>query len=380
MQLKFIEYVEFPKTDREWRLEGTALSQINLVVGKNATGKTRMLNLIASLAKLITGEIKEIFQAGSYVAKFQKDGTSWEYLLEYDNAVVTREELLLDGTDMLHRGEGSIGRIVAEDIENKPRIRFQADARQVAVLSKRDAVQHGFLEPLHDWALSVRHFRFGGDMGNLAVAVKGPEIEINDRDTSQLVPILHKALKKYGETFKESVKADMAAIGYPLDDLQIRRPPNTIVHSLVPAELVGVAAKETELKSATDQNFMSSGMFRALSLLIQTTYFSLENSGGCFLIDDIGDGLDFERACGLIDLLRDKAQKSSIQLIMSTNNRFIMNRIPLEHWCVLHRKGSLVQGWNDSNSHDAFERFKITGLNNFDMLATGFLNRMKGDG
>jgi AAA15 family ATPase/GTPase len=41
MQFVFIEYDEFPNTDREWRLEGVSFSQINLVVGRNATGKTR---------------------------------------------------------------------------------------------------------------------------------------------------------------------------------------------------------------------------------------------------------------------------------------------------------------------------------------------------
>ena len=167
--------------------------------------------------------------------------------------------------------------------------------------------------------------------------------------------------------------SDMKAVGYPLDDLEIRRPANTIVHTIISADIVGVAAKETGLRSATDQSFMSSGMFRALSLIIQTTYFCFENTGGCFLIDDIGDGLDFERSCTLVELLREKAKASAIQLIMSTNNRFIMNKVPLEEWCVLERDGHTVRGINYLNAADAFERFKITGLNNFDLLATDYL-------
>lgn len=41
----------------EWQLEGCALNQdINLIVGKNATGKTRTLNVIASLTDFLAGE------------------------------------------------------------------------------------------------------------------------------------------------------------------------------------------------------------------------------------------------------------------------------------------------------------------------------------
>ena len=381
MRLVFIKYAEFPQKDNEWSFDGISLSQINLLVGKNATGKTRTLTLINSLADLITGHIPEIFQSGMYEAAFEHEEKTWKYFLEYDNSQVSKEELCLNDENVLHRGAGNIGRILAADIDDKPaKIKFQADARKVAILTKRDALQHSFLEPLHEWASSVRHFKFGGDMGGLAIAVKGVQIELNDRDTSQLIPIMNKALQKYKEEFKKSVITDMESLGYKLDDLEIRRPANAIIRGLIPGDLVGISAKETGLRSATDQMTMSQGMFRALSLLIQTTYYALEKKGGCIIIDDIGEGLDYERSCLLIDLLRKKALTSSMQLIMSTNNRFIMNKVPLEEWCVLHRSGNKVRGWNYANARDAFERFKITGLNNFDLLATDYVQKVKGDG
>jgi hypothetical protein len=47
------------------------------------------------------------------------------------------------------------------------------------------------------------------------------------------------------------------------------------------------------------------------------------------LIDDIGEGLDFDRSSRLIKLLIEIAEKNeNIRLIMSTNDRFVMNAVP----------------------------------------------------
>ena len=74
-----------------------------------------------------------------------------------------------------------------------------------------------------------------------------------------------------------------------------------------------------------------------------------------------------------IDLLRGKAREFGFQLIMSSNDRFVMNKAPLEEWCVLQRRGNRVRVRNYENSREAFEEFKFTGLGNFDFFATDFL-------
>jgi len=56
------------------------------------------------------------------------------------------------------------------------------------------------------------------------------------------------------------------------------------------------------------------------------------------LIDDIGEGLDYERSKKLIDLIIQKAKKYAVQLIMTTNDRFVINKTPLEYWLVIKRE------------------------------------------
>ncbi len=120
---------------------------------------------------------------------------------------------------------------------------------------------------------------------------------------------------------------------------------------------------------------ISQGMFRALSLIIQINYFSFLNKPSCIVIDDIGEGLDFERATKLIQLLIQKSEKSDVQLIMSTNDRFVMNNVPLKYLSIIQRvsKGSKI--YNYQNSKKIFDEFEFTGLNNFDFFAKKFFEK-----
>jgi hypothetical protein len=59
---------------------------------------------------------------------------------------------------------------------------------------------------------------------------------------------------------------------------------------------------------------------------------------------------------------------------MSTNDRFVMNNVPLEYWQVIQRDGGKCKIFNYKNSKEKFDDFEYTGLNNFDFLATDFIN------
>ena len=117
---------------------------------------------------------------------------------------------------------------------------------------------------------------------------------------------------------------------------------------------------------------MSQGMFRALSLLVQITYSQLLNKPVCILIDDIGEGLDYNRSTALVKLLIEKAQKTPVQLVMATNDRFVMNNVPLEYWSVMQRIGTVSKIHNYRNSPEIFKKFELTGLNNFDFFSSKY--------
>jgi len=92
----------------------------------------------------------------------------------------------------------------------------------------------------------------------------------------------------------------------------------------------------------------------------------------CIVIDDIGEGLDYERSSSLIKILIEKAQTGLVQLIMTTNDEFIMNGVPLEYWSVIERKPGSAKLHNIFNSEDQFKQFQFIGLNNFDFFTSKF--------
>jgi len=177
---------------------------------------------------------------------------------------------------------------------------------------------------------------------------------------------------------------DMEKIDYPIHKVDVE------LAKYLPD--FGLNVQEAELDDITDQMEMLQGMFRSLSLLVQLNYSLWAEIPSCILIDDIGEGLDYERSKGLIDLIIDKVKNSPVQMIMATNDQFVMDKIPLEYWSVVQRirnkfvmdktpleYWSVVQRirnksvfYNYTNAKQAFDDFVFTGLNNFDFFATEF--------
>ena len=129
----------------------------------------------------------------------------------------------------------------------------------------------------------------------------------------------------------------------------------------------------------TEQAEISQGMFRALSLFIQINYSLLASKPSCIVIDDIGEGLDYQRSSSIIKIVIEKAETGLVQLIMSTNDEFIMNGVPIEYWSFIERTPGRAKLHNIYNSREKIEEFKFIGLNNFDLFTSEFLLQKEGD-
>jgi hypothetical protein len=375
VKLKSIKYFERLGHPKEWTLDGLALGPINLVVGKNATGKTRTLNIIWTLAKMLVAEPKFRSLNAGYDVLFDNDGQMLRYILYIDNGKVTREEVYAGSAQLLVRGAGGEGEILT--IEERKKIRFRPPEYELAVVARRDSLQHPFLEPLHDWATGVRHYTFGTQLGkdHFSLSMKGIA-EADDRDPAQVVAIFRKAFREFGPRFIQAVQRDMNDLHYDLQGVETLAPENIVLlRGGVPTEVLAIGVRERGVSGVVDQGEMSQGMFRALSILIQVNYSQMAHRANCILIDDIGEGLDFDRSAQLIQLLRRKAQESSFQLVMSTNDQFVMNHVPLEEWSVLQREGSHIRVRNHENSKEAFEYFRFVGMSNFSFFEMDFVNQ-----
>ncbi len=369
MRITSLNYVQWEETPREWKVEGLQFGPMNLLVAGNASGKSRVLTVTSGLARFLSGERKVAILSGNYDTTFDHDGEVLRYELSIKDTKIIRERLSIDGEHRLERGVGGQGRIWGATV--KQFIDFQIPETELAVVAKRDPIQHPFLQPLNDWGKSLYHYQFGTQLGKDRLGVidpRRPPTALDPRNPNQVLGIYRKGQQGFGEKYKDAIKRDMGDIGYLIDDVGTQRPVSLIPQNQ--ANVVALYVKETGLGEITDQVDMSQGMFRALSLIIQLNFSEMTQKPSCVLVDDVGEGLDFERACALIKLLMTKAEKSSTQLLMATNDRFIMNAVPVESWTVLRRVGQTIKVHNYANSKARFEEFRSKGLSSFDFFAT----------
>jgi|SRR3972149_483309 len=374
MYLKSLDYSEWIGTQNEWSIKGFTLKKINLIVGKNASGKTRALNIIANVGNLISGHLPKIYASGNHYLKFNDDD-KLEYTLNIEENKIVKEELVKDNKKLLDRGLNGIGKIFAVKLNDF--IEFQTPDNVLACLARRDSVQHPYFEELYQWGNLIRHYHFGSSLGkeHLVAAATEKIDKIDLKDENNIVNIFRSGFENFKDKFLELIIADMKEIGYDIE-VALYAPLINIQVKGIPGGVIGIIVKESDIIKNINQLEMSQGMFRALSLLIHVTYNILtETSPICILIDDIGEGLDFERSTALIKLLMEKAKLYPIQLVMTTNDRFTMNSVPLEYWSVIHRVGSKCKMFNYENSKKTFEEFAYSGLSNFDFFSTEFYEK-----
>jgi hypothetical protein len=216
--LKSLTYLERKGQPKEWTLEGLNLGPINLLVGRNATGKTRVMNVILNLARIFFSEPKIRLENSGYELLFEGK-EQLRCIFEILDGKVEKEELYFREELKLTRGHGGEGEIVFAS-ENGKKIRFKPPENELAAVARRDSLQHPFLEALHEWAIAVRHYTFGTSLGkeSAAVFIKGGP-DPDDRDSNQVIGIYRKAEKEFNSLFKEAVISDMAELHYNIEEI-----------------------------------------------------------------------------------------------------------------------------------------------------------------
>lgn len=375
LKFRSLQYSEYEGKPREWILNRVTFGDIALMVGKNASGKTRVLNIINGLASLLSGKAPTAYLSGHWRVEFEVGNSEYSYEVKFENHTVATEILKLDGKVYLKRATNGIGKIFHAG--EAKQLKFQAPSSRLAAVLRRDSIQHPFLEPLFEWGSSVEHFAFGTELGKSFVAIfkdssTGSE-NISDAgaaetlDPNQVVALFRRGEKKFGRDFASRILRDLKPLGYDCTEIGLEVLESTDIKSPFPPSCLFL--QERDLPCHTRQIEMSMGMFRSLALAIRLNFAIMTGSPICILIDDIGEGLDFERSSSLIQMLIQKAEKTPFQLFMTTNDRFVMNGVPLKYWSIIHRMGGTVAIINEKNNKKVFDNFRFMGLNNFDFFA-----------
>ena len=176
--------------------------------------------------------------------------------------------------------------------------------------------------------------------------------------------------KYLNDESKKIVVNDFNSLGYKIAEILLDKFPYR-------QDSDALYVVEDGLESRLSEYQLSQGMFRALALIVYIQHVVQNNYVSIILIDDLGEGLDYERATKLGKLLVEKLENSNIQFIATSNDSFLMDVIPIKYWNILQRDGNTVRALNYHNSKERFDKFLMTGLSNFDLFSSDYLMRPK---
>ena len=349
--MKLIKF-SYSQTNGRWQIKDVAVDDLNLIVGKNATGKSRLLIILNAFKKMIlSGPI----YWGTFNFQFLNDkGERIDYIIEKDGNSL-KETFSVNGNEILRRDDLS-AEIKSVGTGDKTTVHPPKD--KLVLHIRRDVLEYPHFEDLVTWCSKLHTFKFGHIHSNSFLTDDSGR-------SSDLMSLkdLSTPLKDLEGPTKEQLIKELNSIGFTILDLTTSKE----------VQDNQIYVKEADIDSEIQQSSLSQGMFRAISLMIYVNYLLQKNELSVLLVDDLCEGLDYLRSSKLGKILFNKLKDSGVQFIATTNDYFLMEHVPLKYWNVLNRKGSTVTSLNYSNSKSLFEDFKFTGLSNFDFFSSDYL-------
>jgi AAA15 family ATPase/GTPase len=348
---------------KNWDLKDLELGDTNLIVGKNATGKSRTLLAIDFLYQMITQKIG-IDWGVKWDITFKtksNDFIVFKFNSKYTNEGVTSEEIIINNEKVLQRTskEAQIKNYLTGEFDE-----INPPDNKLVIHVNRDVKKYPYLEEIATWAENSYGFKFG-NISPFGISSFGrPKRQEYDLLTSiENIPKLFKELNK--RNTKELLK-DLETIGYG-NVSKLSFEDDDFTDTLI--------VNETDLNINVPHHRLSQGMFRALSVLIFLEYLTSKKQPATVVIDDLCEGLDYDRATKLGKLVFLKCEQNDIQLVATSNDMFLMDVVDIHNWNILQRKGKLVTALNSKNSPELFENFSYTGLSNFDFFSSDYISK-----
>lgn len=343
-----------------WTAKHIELFPQNLLVGKNAVGKSTLIRSLSNAAAFlsqrkllnnqgIVGGMVAIEGADFIVVyrfQWKNDKVYDEYLsVLYPNGEPGKEsEVWIERTPDEAKFKGSI--------VNPPQDKLLLNM-------KRDVVRYPEIEYIVSWAENVDAFSFNEF-----------DIDGDERLYSRFInggDNLYSMVKALSQESIEKVISAAENMGYLLEKIE----------PVEFADIKKVIFTEKGVNEPLLDFNLSKGMFRTLYLLIYLEYVAKSGKPATLLIDDLCEGLDYDRSTKLGKYVFDYCSKNDIQLIATSNDSFLMDVVDLNYWSILQREGSKVSAINHKNHPELFDDFSFTGLSNFDLLSSDFIARHK---
>jgi AAA15 family ATPase/GTPase len=366
--------VKFSYKQKNWELDEITFNDVNLIVGKNAAGKSRIINRLNEVVELInpTSSFRSISQifintSFSIELKSKDEEHTIKYNLSTRNRIIVEENLWYDGELYLERNTYLTKIWSASSPETEVEINPPGDS--LVLLIRRDTKEYPFFEQIILWAENCYGMKFG-EISNQKIY-----------DTSHLFHATDSIIDMYeslDENSRNNIIKNLSSIDFKVSNIIYRGYPlSSNLSSPKDKFVISFLYIEEDEVGTFDIKNLSQGMYRTLCTLIFMEYLLAKKEPQTIIIDDLCEGLDYSRATKLGKLLFEFCKKHNIQLIASSNDGFLMDAVNLEYWNVLQRDGKKVSTINYANSPELFDDFKFTGFSNFDFFSSDYIAKNK---
>lgn len=341
---------------RGWETDRLDVFSQNLIVGKNAVGKSTVIRSLSDMASLVSQ--RRVIGSNEHltgIVAIENDEFIAIYRFSFRDSNVHKENLVVvysDGSkkQWIERtaDEAKFDGVVVNPPQDKLLLNL-----------KRDTVLYPAIESIISWAENVDAFSFNEF-----------DLDGDERLYSRLInggDNLYSMVKALSPESIENVIKVAEDMGYHLEKIE----------TFEYADVKKVIFVEKGVNEPLLDFNLSKGMFRTLYLLIYLEYVAKSGKPATLLIDDLCEGLDYDRSTKLGKYVFDYCSKNDIQLIATSNDSFLMDVVDLNYWSILQREGSKVSAINHKNHPELFDDFSFTGLSNFDLLSSDFIARHK---
>lgn len=349
-----LKLTEFKYREPYWMTEHPiALFDTNLIVGKNATGKSLLLDKIILVVRTLLDKRKPN-DVNSFYAELRFVDSD-NYCLDYRFGIIEgRVEMesymkIKDDSNIvpiISRSESDA--VLSGETINPP-------TEKLIVNVRRDTIQYPDIEQLLLWAESNISFSFN-------------ELDIYGDDNEQFLYGLNRNL--YSMVTKMSpeqllhVIEIVNQIGYPIKDIKPTEEP-----------FKKILFYEEGVKPILLDRLISKGMFRCIYTIILVEYIASLQFKGMLSIDDFCEGLDYSHSTKLGKYVFMFCKENGIQLLTSSNDNFLMDVVDMHSWNLLIREEGKINSYNYKNSKQLFDDFAFTGLSNFDFFSSDYIYR-----
>jgi predicted ATPase len=339
-----------------WELSPMEFGDVNLLVGVSGVGKTKILEAIRSLQKiafgsplhnkLLNGVEWDLTFSTALDCNYQWKGKfniinndkypvdeygKTKYLqVEQDEFRLEVEELYLNNCCITHRNNG----VIIFEEQRMPKLSqseslikiFQSEDKIIPVIDGLQLV------------IDSQTQQSPRSRGSSKLTKQTKELSFSSiNNTNDTLADRLQLLKINDRDMFARIKSDFIQIFPQVEDFKIST--KRLRYKLLPEKPFPVfllELKELGVDKWIPQSNLSMGMLKTLTHIVE---IYLLEEGSILLLDEFENSLGVNCIDVVSELLNDR---KDIQFIITSHHPYIINKIPMQYWKIITRKGSIV--------------------------------------